>query len=290
MAFTTKYIEVDFSLAQGVFTGGGNAYTAKGLRISAQILKAGGASFGQAALAIYGLPLSVMNQLGTFGQTLTVTGKNTVTVKAGDDPNNLATIYVGSIFNAYMDGQSQPNVPFRVEASVVAYEAVVPVPPTSQPGSQDVGDLLGQMAKAANLQFENNGITSKIVNPYYWGSAIQQIVALAEHAGIEHIIDLGTLAIWKPGSARQGSGATVSPSTGMVGYPRFNAQGIDITAEFQPTFVYGQSIQVQSSITPACGTWNIYRLEYDLESETPNGRWFVDILAAKPNEMPVSSS
>jgi len=143
------------------------------------------------------------------------------------------------------------------------------------------------MAKAANLQFENNGISTKIMNPYYPGTAIQQISALCDHAGLEHIIDNGTLAIWKPGSARQGSGATVSPSTGMVGYPRFNAQGIDITAEFQPTFVYGQNIQVQSSITPACGTWIIYSLEYDLESETPNGRWFCNILAHKSNEMVV---
>jgi len=287
MAFTRKYIEVDFSLAQGVFTGGGNAYTAKGLRISAQIVKAGGLSKGQAAVAIYGLPLSVMNQLSTYGQTLTLQGRNTITVKAGDDPSNLATVYVGDIFNAYMDGQSQPNVPFRVDASVVAYAANVPVPPTSQPGSSDVGDLLGQMAKAANLQFENNGISTKIMNPYYPGTAIQQIDALCEHAGLEHIIDNGTLAVWKAGSARQGSGATVSPSTGMVGYPRFNAQGIDITAEFQPTFVFGQNIKVESSITPAQGTWIIYYLEYDLECETPNGRWFCNILAHKPGQMPV---
>jgi len=38
--------------------------------------------------------------------------------------------------------------------------------------------------------------------------------------------------------------------------------GIAIRALFQPTFAFGQNIQVQSSITPACGLWTIYRLEY----------------------------
>jgi len=93
VSFTTKYIEVDFSLDHGVFANGGNTYTAKGLRISAQIVKAGGLSFGDALISIYGLPLSVMNQLGTFGQTLNLIGRNTITVKAGDDPSTLATVW-----------------------------------------------------------------------------------------------------------------------------------------------------------------------------------------------------
>lgn len=290
MAFTTKYIECDFSLAQGVFSGGGNTYTAAGLRISTNIVKAGGLSLGQASVAIYGLPLTVMNQLSTFGMALTLTNKNTITIKAGDDPNALTTVFTGTIFTAYMDGQAQPEVPFRVEASVLGYEANVPVKPITQSGSADVGTLMGQVAQSMNLQFENNGVSAKISNPYYPGTAVQQMHDIAEHAGIEHIADNGTLAIWKPGTARQGAATTVSPQTGLVGYPRFNSQGIDITAEFQPTFAYGQNITVQSSITPACGTWTIYRLEYDLECQTPGGKWFCQILASPPGLIPVSSS
>ena len=288
MTFATKYIEVDFSMAQGVFQGGSSSYTASGLRVSAQIVKAGGLSFGAASLAIYGLPLSVMNQLGTFGNPLTLLGRNTVTVKAGDDPSALTTVFTGTIFNAYMDGQMQPQVPFRVEAQTLAYEAAVPVPVISQPGSVDVASTMGQIAASMGLSFENNGVNVKITNPYLAGTATQQMHALAKAAGIEQVVDNGTLAIWKPGSSRQGAATTISPDTGLVGYPRFNSQGIDITTLWQPTLAYGQQIQVQSSITPACGTWIIYRLEYDLESQTPNGKWFCNILAAPPNLIPVA--
>jgi hypothetical protein len=34
---------------------------------------------------------------------------------------------------------------------------------------------------------------------------------------------------------------------------------------------------VQSTLTPANGKWIVSRLNYDLESMTPNGKWFMDI-------------
>ncbi len=92
-----------------------------------------------------------------------------------------------------------------------AYENAKPVQPTSQPGSQDVATLMSTVAQKAGLQFENNGVNVKIQNPYLPGTAIQQMHALAEMAGIERIVDCGTsgdLAVqWQPaGRGRHGVG------------------------------------------------------------------------------------
>ena len=98
---------------------------------------------------------------------------------------------------------------------------------------------------------------------------------------------LSTTARWRSGDlARRarGSATLVSPSTWLIGYPRFNSMGVDIQCKFQPTFAYGQNITVQSSITGACGTWTIYRLEYDLACQTPNGPWFCQVLAAQEGQ------
>ena len=51
---------------------------------------------------------------------------------------------------------------------------------------------------------------------------------------------------------------------------------------------FQDTVKVQSFITPACGKWTIYRLEYDLACQTPGGNWFCLILAAKPGSMVVS--
>ena len=287
MSFKTKLLEFDFSLAQGVFAGGSNTYTVKGLRAHAEIVKAGGASIGGATVEIYGLPLSVMNQLSTYGMVLTLTGKNSITIRAGEDESCLTTVFQGTIFAASMDGQAQPQVPFRVEAQIAAYENAKPVQPTTQPGSQDVATLMQGIAQKAGWQFEGNGVDVKIQNPYFPGTAVQQMHALAEAARIERMVDCGTLAIWKPGQARQCASTVISPSTGLVNYPIFDSQGVIVRTLFQPTLTYGQTITVQSNITPACGDWIVHKLTYDLSTLTPKGPWWQDIWAHRTGQQPV---
>jgi hypothetical protein len=38
-------------------------------------------------------------------------------------------------------------------------------------------------------------------------------------------------------------------------------------------------MQITSSITPACGTWTVLKVEHDLEAETPGGKWFTTLEA-----------
>lgn len=287
MAFSHKYLKFDFNLAHGQFQGGGNSYSCIGLRSSASIVKAGGLSQGALEFAVYGLPLDVMNQLSTFGQTLTLTGKNTVTVSAGDDPNALSVVYIGNISSAFMDGNAQPQVAFRGEAFSTGELAVMPTPTTTQPGSVDAGGMLQALAKASGLQFENNGVSTKITNPHYSGSPLQQIEAICTDAKCEHIVDNNILAIWPSSGSRPGS-TDISPQTTLVGYPSFNSQGILFKALFDPTLTYGAAVKVTSQLQAACKTWIIHHLVYELETETPKGNWFVIVQAHLPGEQPVS--
>lgn len=292
MAFTQKHISVDFTLATGNFGSGGNSYSASGLRITADIVKAGGVSMGACNAVIYGLPLSIMNQLATYGQVLTLTGKNSITVSAWEDGQSPTVVFTGTIASASMDGQAQPDVGFHVEAYASAFENAKPVQPTSQPGSQDVATLMQTVAQKAGLQFENNGVNVKVQNPYLPGTAIQQMHHLADMAGIERIVDNGVMAIWPAGGSRQGGGATISttfsPQTGLVAYPQFNSQGVIFRALWNPGIVYGTTITLQSSMTPACGQWVVYKLEYALACQMPNGPWFCDVWASRPGQMPVA--
>jgi hypothetical protein len=51
-----------------------------------------------------------------------------------------------------------------------------------------------------------------------------------------------------------------------------------LTTIFNPDVVIGGMIQVQSSLTPACGQWIATQISHSLESETPDGQWFTHIL------------
>ncbi|MDP4023711.1 hypothetical protein Q8W71_13830 [Methylobacterium sp. NEAU 140] len=288
MSLTQKLLRVDISLASGNFQGGGNSASLTGLRTIAKIVKAGGASMGGAQITVFGMTLSKMNQLTQYGLAETLIGKNTVTVFAGEDPNAMSMVFKGTILTAFMDGNSAPQVGFRINAAAGLFEAAKPAEPTSMKGSADAAQMMERQAKAMGLQFENSGIDTKLQNPYFWGAARHQAKCIAKAAGMEWIIDCDKLAIWKPGQPREGDTIEYAPGKGLVGYPTFNSKGVVLTTEFNPTLKYGSKIKVKSDITPACGEWVVYRLEYDLASMLPRGPWFCVIDAARPGQVPVA--
>ena len=278
MAFTKKIISVDMSLAGGVFTGGGNTANLTGLRMSCTVKLPGGNSMGTLDLAIYGMSLSKMNQLSNIGTQYDRRGNNPITVKAGD-VNGMGTVFIGKILDAYVDAQSMPDVCFRVTANVAGDNAVKDTEVTTIDGSVDVATLMNKQSQAMSLQFENNGVSVKLDKPYYSGSAYAQAGRIAEDAGIQWIVDKGTLAIWPTGEARKGPAPTVSRNTGMVGYPTFRGSSIFVKTLFNPAVQYGGNITIQSDITPANGTWPIINIYDKLECEMPRGEWFQIIQA-----------
>jgi hypothetical protein len=71
----------------------------------------------------------------------------------------------------------------------------------------------------------------------------------------------------------------------MVGYPALYSALMAIKTEFNPSIDYGTSITVaESQITPANGTWMVSKINLELESNTPHGRWFSTYLCVIPNQ------
>ena len=287
-SFTRKQIGVSIALGTGTFgESGATTVNLSGLRVSASIVKAGGAAMGNAQIRVFGMPLTLMNQLSTLGLLITQVRRNTVTVTAGD-ANGMSTVFTGTINNGWTDFQGAPETVFNIEAYAGSVEAVAPIAPSSFSGGTDVATIMAGLAKTMGLQFENSGVSVQLSNPYLPGTGRQQAESVAKAADINWIIDDGVLAIWPKNTARTGSNPTVSPSTGLVGYPTYDSMGVILKTLFNPAIKYGSSIQVQSSLTPACGTWSVYMLAHELESETPGGQWFTTMKAARPGTVPVA--
>ena len=280
MAFTHKLINVSFSLAAGAFTGGGNSYTVTGLRVSAVIEMNGGSSPGQMNLAIYGLPLSVMNQLSTVGTQRSAQGNNKVQVYAGDAESGMSLVYTGLIFDAYVDAQNMPEVCFRLRgAPTGGYYAAKQAPPTSLSGPQDVAGMMSKIAQQMGLQFENNGVSVKIKNPYYPNSLWNQAVSIAQDANVHLVVEKGVMAITPVGQPRDGT-IYLSRETGMVGYPAFRQAGVIAKALFNPSVGILRTMVIKSDLTPANGSWSIIHAVYELESNMPHGKWFMTLEGA----------
>jgi hypothetical protein len=286
MSFAQRLLIFTITLANGQFEGGGNTLMLSNLRASCKISEMGGASSGVMQCAIFGMTPSQMNQL-TCLPSFKSWGRNTITVQAGDGDGNgnpvgaMTTVFTGHLYASFMDGQGQPNVPFQIAASADGLQRVIPAPSTSVAGSGDVATMMGSLAATMGYSFENNNVFVKLLNHYSSGAPRMQAMEIAEAAAIQHIVSKGKLAIWPTGTARPGGPVMISPQTGMVGYPSFYATNIVVKTLFNPTLEFGQEIQIQSSIPAACGSWIGIKLDYELDSLMPKGRWFQEIQAYK---------
>jgi hypothetical protein len=280
MAFTKKRITLTFQLGEGNFGESGyNTVTVSGLRCSATISKFGTLGNNQLQLTVYGLTLSLMNQLSTLGRpSLSQIRRNLVTVTAGDDESGMAVVFVGTINDAWADLQGMPDSCLVVSAITGLYEAVKPVPAITFSGTADVATIISGIATKAGLAFQNYGVTAKLSYPYFAGTALTQIERCAQSAGIVCVIDDGVVAIWPRGGSRGGALPVISPTTNLVGYPVYTQSGVSLMIQYTPDIIVGGLVKVEgSSITPANGTWYCYSATHNLESEMPDGDWFTDI-------------
>lgn len=286
-SFTRKKLTVTFKLGQGSFGREGfNTVKLEGRRMSALIVKAGGASLGELQLRIWGLTLEQMNQLSTLGLVAIATRDNQVLLEAGDDETGMGVVFAGTITNGWADMQGMPDVTFHVIAQAGMLEAMTPTPPSSYRGATDVGVIMAGLASLMGLPFENNGVSVMLNNPYFPGTAREQVQRVAEAANIEAVIDVGVLAIWPKNGYRGNATTLISAETGMMGYPTFTSNGIALTSLFNPAVTFGARIKVESEFTPACGIWYVATLIYHLESELPHGDWSMRIEANPPGFAP----
>jgi hypothetical protein len=245
----------------------------------AAVNSVGGEAQGQATIRIFGLPLSVMNKLTSIGPIMTqIRLKNTIQLSAGDDGGALTVVFRGVINTAYAELNSAPDVALTIVAFAALGEAVKPTAASSFIGATDVATIMAQFAKQAGYVFKNSGVSVQLSNPYFPGTILEQIKSCARAGGINYSIDNGVLSIWPAGTHTNDPVIQLSPGNGLVGYPTMNSQYILLRSVFIPNARLGQQVKVSGSeIDAVNGTWTIFTVMHNLESQTPGGQWFTEL-------------
>lgn len=285
----TKYARraIDITINRGKDASGkpaGPDLNLSGMRAHALIQQLGGGQQGVMQLQVFGLPLSTINDLTRYGMIRNQIGENSILLAAGDVGGAMSTAYTGVIQESVGDFRAMPDVPMNILAFSALTDAIRAVPGAGYSGAVDVATIMADLAKQMSpqpqgLAFENHGVSVMLSSPHLKGTLLDQVKSMARAANINFSIENGTLAIWPKGGHRRGDPILVSPETGMVGYPSFGGgQGLVVTTLYMPTVHLGSRIEVKSSITPACGIWAVYSVTHELQSETPNGRWFTQLM------------
>ena len=281
MAFKKRGIDVKFVLNRtsepttfAASGNGSNVVTLTGLRVTANIRQAAPPDGTRASLRIFGVSLSVMNDLSSLGKSKYQENYSThITVSAGNAGAAKPVVFVGNVSQAWVDGGSQPDVALVVQAFTGLVDNVKPLPPTSFPGPANVADIISGLAVQMGYTFENNGVSVILNDQYLPGTGRAQVQRAADAAGIRWDVIDNVLSIWPRGGSRNSDIPLVGPTSGMVGYPSYTQDGCMIVSTYNPAIRRGGQIKVESSFTPAQGVWPVTLVEHDLESETPGGAW-----------------
>jgi hypothetical protein len=120
-------------------------------RVSAQISKNGIPAANAAQIRVYGMSLSLMNQLSRVGLVPTAVRKNVVSISAGDSEAGMSLAFAGVIMDAWADFQAAPDVAFNISASTGVLAAMKPVQASSYAGPTDVAVIMADLAKQMGL-------------------------------------------------------------------------------------------------------------------------------------------
>lgn len=283
--YAERIIVLTLTLGTGTFGATGSSTLTMGdptnaencLRSLVQIENAPTPHPGRAIVTVYGLTLDQINQ-ATIAGILYDGRQNKISIQAGDAQAGVTTIYNGIVWQAYPKA-NQPEMPFIMMANPAFIAQLKPVTPTSFKGPMDGATILGQLAGQMGVTLENNsGVTAILSNPYFAGTTWDQIKAITEAMNCYSTLDAaaGVLAIWPKNGNRGGSNIPmISPQTGMIDYPEFQAANIKVRTEFDPGAIYtpGHQIQVQSQFTAASGLWTAHKFDVNISCRMPDGPW-----------------
>lgn len=283
MSFVKRRIDVTISLGEGQFgEQQGPNVTLRGYRVQTAIVGYNGDAQTQMQLRIYGLKPEMINKLTTVGPVLSQRrGKNRILVEVGEGNAALSVAYQGMIDQAWADYNQAPEVVFYVTALAQASAALKVVPSRSYRATVRIADVAREMASGMGLAFEGNGVEGSLASPYFSGTAIDQLRALAKAGRFNYAIEGGTLAIWPWDGSRQGDAIVLDPGINMVGYPSFTGGGIVARCLYDPRLGVGKKVQIRSVNEPAHGEWTIVSLSHSLEAEVPNGAWLSEIMCIR---------
>lgn len=261
-----------------------NRITLQGYRAVVDIDKAGGMMMGTLRAQIFGVSQSDMNSITTLQWKPKAFIPNTVQVFAIDGAQE-TLVFSGNIVNAWGNYQTMPNVFLMIQAQAAYFNQLQAVAPTSFKGPISVVSAFRQLCdpQHMNLTFENNGVPEglQLQNQYLPNTYLEQAKTLAAAAGLWLYLDGDILAITPANQPRQKPIPQISAATGMMGYPTFDGIGVNFQTLFNPSLVFGGSIEIVTDIPQAAGVWIATTIAYKLESEKPDGAWMAMIRGTK---------
>lgn len=277
-SFTQKKLRVTLIMAgaNSVFPGtNSNTLVVENLRVAAKV-QAVARLATQADIRIFGMKAADMDALTVAWANPPVVLDHLVILEA-DSGKGFVQVFKGTITEAQPDYQSMPDVGFNLLAVTGYFQKIDADEPRSFPAASDVETIVAGIVSdmGGDWTFVNGGATGTLAEgAYFWGTLWDQLAQACEATGTDFYVVGDTVLITKAGSPAQTEPSVVlTPQSGLIGYPAYERSGLIVTAIFDPAFLCGTPLDIESATPSATGRWYPYSLTHVLEAKVPRGQW-----------------
>jgi hypothetical protein len=183
-----------------------------------------------------------------------------IIVEAGRVSTGLFTVYQGDIVSAEVG--APPDVDLTIKAK------------TNNANSMKIitasGGATTKLSAISGACAQNNGLglifeaVDKLISNYsYSGSASKQIQDLQSAGGVSAFVDDKTLIVKDSGAAVSGRRRVLNMNSGLVGIPKSNEKGAEITYLIDGDSLIGGQIELDSRFNKSLnGTYKIDQLKF----------------------------
>ncbi|WP_392558730.1 baseplate hub protein [Orbus mooreae] len=278
MDYQNQQLDFTITLAneEQSFSNGSRKVTYFSPRSTAIITAINGTNSGKASFRIWGLTRETIATITNMGIWRTGDKLNKIEVKA-----NGATVYQGVIANCVADFNQAPDISVSIDCYASAFLMIEVAKPFSFNGEVKASQAIESIIKPFGMTLINNGVTSSLSNPYISGSPYNQIMEIANSVGCLVIFEYDTITLhdkdYKPGDPV----ITISPETGLIGYPMYFSYYLTIKTYFNPSYKVGKPVNLITSLPLATGKYIIGGIEHNLSCNLIGGLYESNLLLYK---------
>lgn len=284
MTYKTRKIDVTISLTGGSFTSDSNGNTlhiSDAKVIASQNINAGMSGYTMDA-SIYGLSESQMAIISGSGFRFNSRPGTTIRLKVDG-----TLFFEGVIFWARPDYNQAPDVPLQVQVFAQPTTFNDPITDTNIQGKVSLKTVLSTVAQkvgmsvgVCNVSFDFDGICLS-------GSAASQLQKIGDAVSPNRIFitwGYSTVNAYQEGVAIDDGIISLSPDTGMIGYPTFMEFGLFCSAIYNPKYELGKAVDLSTSVPNASGEYVINaQSSHQISSWVDNGPFFSTLLLTPKN-------
>lgn len=229
----------------------------------------------QMSLKIYGMTQADMNAMTVAWANPPLVLDHIVIVEVASG-TSWTKLFSGTIIEAQPEFRAAPDVYFSLLGRVGYYAQINAAPPTSYKGSTSIATIVKTLAGQMGFSFTDGGTTGLLNNPYLAGTYYDQMRKACADTNTDFYLQNDTVLICdsqKPNQTISQPAVVLNKDSGLIGYPVYDRAGLNVSAIFDPAFLCGTPVKIESIVPSATGLWFPYALTHDLESRYPKGQW-----------------